>query len=317
MERPKVLVTGIVSRDGLDELFTKCDVTYSETEYTRDWILQHIAAYDGVLLMGVKGDQDLLDAALKLKVISVNGVGFDHVDIQYAKARGIVVANSPQSVRVATAEMTFALLLSTAKRLHFYDRVVRTGHWIDVSKAEYQGMTLAGGTLGIFGMGRIGRTVAGYAQAFGMKVVYNDPLRMAPNAEAEAGVSYMGFDAMLETADIVSVHAPLTEATRGKFNDAAFDRMKPTAYLVNAARGPIIEERALVKALREHVIAGAGLDVFEAEPQVGEELRSLDNVVLSPHAGTGTVAARREIAQEAAGNLLSFFAGKPVHVVNP
>ena len=246
----------------------------------------------------------------------MNGVGFDHVDISYAKQKGIIVSNSPQSVRVPTAEMTFALLLSAGKRLHFYDRVVREGGWMDVSKPEYQGMTLAGSTLGVFGMGRIGKTVAKYAQDFGMNVIYHDPFRMKEEQEKELNVHYVSFDEMLAQSDVLTIHAPLMDSTRGVFNDEAFSKMKPTAYLVNAARGAIIQEKALIKALREHKIAGAGLDVFEFEPQVSEELRALDNVVMSPHAGTGTVAGRKEIAQEAAGNIVSFFEGRPIHVVN-
>lgn len=316
MSKPKVLVTGIVSRAGLEDLFSTCEVSYSEIPYSRQWVLEHAAAYDAILLMGMKGDQELLDAAQNLKIISVNGVGFDHVDLAYAKKKGVVVANSPQSVRIPTAEMTFALLLSAVKNLYFYDKVVRDGSWIDVSQPEYQGMTLDGTTLGVFGMGRIGKTVARYAQNFGMRVIYHDPFRMPEEMENQLQVRYVEFDEMLAASDVITIHAPLMESTRGVFNERAFSLMKPTAYLINAARGSIIEEDALVQALREHQIKGAGLDVFEFEPTVSEALRSMDCVVMSPHAGTGTVAGRREIAREAAANILAFFAGTPIHVVN-
>ena len=315
MEKPKILVTGIVSREGLTALFEKYDVSYSEEEYTREWVLEHIKAYDGLLLMGMKADRELIDRAEKLQVISVNGVGFDHVDVRYAAEKGIIVSNSPQSVRVPTAEMTFALLLAAAKRLYFYDSVVRSGEWMDVSKQEYQGMTLAGNILGIFGMGRIGKTVAAYARCFGMKVIYNDLYRLPKEQEIEAGIQYVEFDQLLEQSDIVSIHAPLVDSTRHAFDKAAFAKMKQTACIINAARGAIIEEAALVNALENKEIAGAGLDVFEFEPQVSEKLRALPNVILSPHAGTGTVGGRREIAKEAAANLLAYFSGKPVHVV--
>lgn len=316
MAKQKVLVTGIVSRDGLDELFKRFDVSYSDTEYSRDWILANAHEYDAILLMGTKGDKELLDAATKLKIISVNGVGFDHVDLAYAKEKGVVVSNSPQSVRIPTAEMTLALMLAACKRLHFYDKTVRQGGWMDVSKAEYQGINLYGSTLGVFGMGRIGKTVAGYGKQLGMQVVYHDPFRMSKEQEDELGVRYVSFDDLLAESDVLTIHAPLMDSTRGVFNDAAFAKMKPTAYIVNAARGPIIEEKALVKALQEGEIAGAGLDVFEFEPKVSEALRALDNVVMAPHAGTGTVAGRREIAREAAQNIISFFDGTPIHVVN-
>ncbi|RLV21169.1 dihydrofolate reductase, partial [Streptococcus iniae] len=159
MGKKKVLVTGIVPKEGLTKLMEMYDVTYSENEpFSRDYVLEHIGDYDAWLLMGQRGDRDVLDAAEHLEIISLNAVGYDHVDIAYAKEKGITVANSPQAVRVPTAEMTLALLLATTKRLAFYDKVVRQGSWIDPSEQKYQGLTLEGATLGIYGMGRIGLT---------------------------------------------------------------------------------------------------------------------------------------------------------------
>ncbi len=316
MVNKKILVTGIVSKAGLDKLMQKFDVSYSDTEYSRSWILAHLHEYDGLLLMGQKADKELIDSGKNLKIISVNGVGFDHVDINYAKSKGIIISNSPQSVRIPTAEMTFALLMATTKRLFFYDKIIRNGDWIDVSKPKYQGISLSGKTLGIYGMGRIGKTVAALAQSFGMNIIYNDYHQLDEKQENELNVEYVDFNDLLLKADVITIHAPLLDSTRNKFDEYAFSKMKSTAYLINAARGPIVKEDALVHALTFGQISGAGLDVFEFEPKVSEDLRRLDNVILTPHAGTGTVDGRREIAQEASDNLIEYFNGNPVNVVN-
>ncbi|GAW98511.1 NAD(P)-dependent oxidoreductase [Secundilactobacillus mixtipabuli] len=317
MSKPKVLVTGIVSESGLTELKRKFEVTYSKTEFNRSYILKNLFQFDALLLMGQKADRELLDAGTHLKIISLNGVGYDHVDINYAREKGIVVSNSPEGVRIPTAEMTMALILGTAKRLHLYDKVVRSGDWLDVSKSEFQGITLNGRVLGIFGMGRIGKTVAKLANAFGMNIIYNDAYRLSNEAEASINAKFVEFDELLNQSDVISIHAPLLDSTKGIFNLKAFKKMKSTSFIINAARGPIIHEANLITALTNNEIAGAGLDVFEFEPEVSETLRKLDNALFAPHAGTGTVAARHEIAQEAANNIISFFDGEPINVVNP
>ncbi|HGD5131223.1 TPA: NAD(P)-dependent oxidoreductase [Streptococcus agalactiae] len=317
MDKKKILVTGIVPKEGLRKLMDRFDVTYSEDRpFSRDYVLEHLSEYDGWLLMGQKGDKEMIDAGENLQIISLNAVGFDHVDTAYAKEKGIVVSNSPQAVRVPTAEMTFALILAASKRLAFYDSIVRSGEWIDPSEQRYQGLTLQGSTLGIYGMGRIGLTVANFAKAFGMTVVYNDVYRLPEDKEKELGVTYLEFDQLIETADVITIHAPALPSTIHKFNKDVFAKMKNRSYLINAARGPIVSEEALIEALKEGEIAGAGLDVFENEPQVSEGLRSLDNVIMSPHAGTGTIEGRRTLAEEAADNIISFFDGKPQNIVN-
>ncbi|HEO0530566.1 TPA: dihydrofolate reductase [Streptococcus agalactiae] len=317
MDKKKILVTGIVPKEGLRKLMDRFDVTYSEDRpFSRDYVLEHLSEYDGWLLMGQKGDKEMIDAGENLQIISLNAVGFDHVDTAYAKEKGIVVSNSPQAVRVPTVEMTFALILAASKRLAFYDSIVRSGEWIDPSEQRYQGLTLQGSTLGIYGMGRIGLTVANFAKAFGMTVVYNDVYRLPEDKEKELGVTYLEFDQLIETADVITIHAPALPSTIHKFNKDVFTKMKNRSYLINAARGPIVSEEALIEALKEGEIAGAGLDVFENEPQVSEGLRSLDNVIMSPHAGTGTIEGRRTLAEEAADNIIAFFDGKPQNIVN-
>ncbi|HEO1203418.1 TPA: dihydrofolate reductase [Streptococcus agalactiae] len=317
MDKKKILVTGIVPKEGLRKLMDRFDITYSEDRpFSRDYVLEHLSEYDGWLLMGQKGDKEMIDAGENLQIISLNAVGFDHVDTAYAKEKGIVVSNSPQAVRVPTAEMTFALILAASKRLAFYDSIVRSGEWIDPSEQRYQGLTLQGSTLGIYGMGRIGLTVANFAKAFGMTVVYNDVYRLPEDKEKELGVTYLEFDQLIETADVITIHAPALPSTIHKFNKDVFAKMKNRSYLINAARGSIVSEEALIEALKEGEIAGAGLDVFENEPQVSEGLRSLDNVIMSPHAGTGTIEGRRTLAEEAADNIIAFFDGKPQNIVN-
>lgn len=304
-------------KEGLRKLMDRFDVTYSEDRpFSRDYVLEHLSEYDGWLLMGQKGDKEMIDAGENLQIISLNAVGFDHVDTAYAKEKGIIVSNSPQAVRVPTAEMTFALILAASKRLAFYDSIVRSGEWIDPSEQRYQGLTLQGSTLGIYGMGRIGLTVANFAKAFGMTVVYNDVYRLPEDKEKELGVTYLEFDQLIKTADVITIHAPALPSTIHKFNKDVFAKMKNRSYLINAARGPIVSEEALIEALKEGEIAGAGLDVFENEPQVSEGLRSLDNVIMSPHAGTGTIEGRRTLAEEAADNIIAFFDGKPQNIVN-
>ncbi|MGT2929076.1 NAD(P)-dependent oxidoreductase [Streptococcus dentasini] len=317
MTKKKILVTGIVPKEGLTKLFEDFDVTYSDSEpFSREYVLEHLPEYDGWLLMGQKGDRKMLDAGKNLDIISLNAVGFDHVDIAYAKEKGIVVANSPQAVRVPTAEMTFALILSAVKRLVFYDKIVRNGEWIDPSERRYQGLTLEGATLGVYGFGRIGSTVAKLAQAFGMKVIYNDAYRLSEEKEKELNVTYVEFEELVGTSDVITIHAPFLPSTKHKFNKEIFKAMKNRSYLVNAARGPIVSETDLIDALEKGEIAGAGLDVFEFEPKVSEKLRALDNVMMAPHAGTGTIEGRRTLAEEAAENIRAFYAGHPINVVN-
>ncbi|RHW50310.1 NAD(P)-dependent oxidoreductase [Lactobacillus bombicola] len=317
MNKEKVLVTGIIPEAGLSELKQNFDVTYDPEKETREWVLEHLSEYEGLLIMGMKGDRELIDAGTNLKIITANGVGFDHIDIEYAKQKDIVVANCPQGVRVPTAEMTFTLLLATVRHLHFYDKVVRSGQWIDVSEPQYMGMSLQGKTLGVYGMGRIGSEVAKFAQVFGMKVIYNKRHQLDSATEANLNIQYVDFETLIEMADVVTLHAPATQATTGIFNAQVFNKMKNSAYIINAARGQLINQDDLIAALKNGDIAGAGLDVYETEPDIPQALRDLDNVVLSPHAGTGTLEARTAIAREASQNLISYLRDKkPLNQVN-
>lgn len=302
----KILVTGIIPKEGVEKLKENFDVTYTEGEFSREEVLSNLPEYDGVLLMGLKADKEFIDAGKKLKIISINGVGFDHVDLQYAKSKGIVVANVPNAVMEPTAEMALALMLSTTRRVLEYDDNMRKGKWLNVSKRENMGFSLYKSTLGIFGMGRIGKSVAKKAKVLGMEVIYSNRHKLSEEIEKELGVKYVTFDEMLEKSDVISIHAPLSESTRHSFSTEEFKKMKNTAFIINTARGPLIDEEALIKALKDGEIAGAGLDVFETEPLEKSELFNIPNVVLTPHAGTGCLSSRIAISEEATDNLISF-----------
>lgn len=317
MAKAKILVTGLVPDQGLNELKQTFEVFHEPAIETRQWILAHLNEYDGLLLAGTRADRELIDAGSRLKIITTFGVGFDHVDIDYAKQRGIVVTNCPQSVRVPTAEMALTLILATVRRLHFYDHELRLGDWVNVAQPANMGVSLQGKTLGVYGMGRIGATVARFCRMLGMRIIYNNRHRVAPELENELKARYVDFSTLLKEADVLTLHAPATPATTAVFDAAAFAQMKDTAYLINTARGALVNQPDLINALKDHQIAGAGLDVFVDEPTVPEALTRLDNVVLSPHTGTGTMDARVAMDHEAANNLIACLRdGRPVNQVN-
>ncbi|WP_047769699.1 MULTISPECIES: NAD(P)-dependent oxidoreductase [Limosilactobacillus] len=317
MARAKILITGDIPEAGLQELRQNFDVFDNAAVTDRSWVLRHLHEFDGMILSGTKGDRELLDAGTNLKIISTKGDGFDNVDIDYAKQKGIVVAHCSRSVRYSTAETALGLILATARRFHFYDHAIREGKWLDVSNPKYMGMNLAGETLGIYGYGGIGGQVAKFCQVLGMKVLYNKRHRLPAEEEKQRKIEYADFATLVKEADILSLHAPATPETAGVFNKAVFKQMKKTALLVNVARGSLVKEDDLVWALETGEIAGAGLDVYEHEPKVTAALRKLDNVVLLPHVGTGTTAARVAMAKEASQNLISYLRdGVAINQVN-
>jgi D-3-phosphoglycerate dehydrogenase len=314
----KVIVTGMVPRAGLNKLYDNFEVTYSEGKpYTRQQVLSLLPDMDGVLLMGEQADREFINAGTRLKIIAVNGVGYDNVDIIYAREKGIVVCNSPMSVQEPTAELTICLMLAAARRVGNYDRNLRRGIWQNVSDEAEMGFCLYGSTLGIVGLGRIGRAVAKRARALGMHLIYCDPVVVPREIEKELGVKKVDFDELVERADVITIHTPLTESTRHLFGEVQFQRMKHTAFIVNAARGPIIDEAALINALQKRMIAGAGLDVFEHEPEVPRALLELENVTMTPHSGTGCLSSRTLLAGETAGNIIAVLVDRvPKNVVN-
>ena len=251
-------------------------------------------------------DRAVIDAAPKLKVIANVAVGFNNIDVAYATARGIVVTHTPDVLTESVADFTWALILAITRRLAEGERVVRGGGWRGWALDFMLGTELKGKQLGLVGVGRIGRAVAARASAFGMRVVYTEPRDVDL-----PGADNVSLDRLLNTSDIVSLHVPLLPETRHLIDKKALARMKRSAYLINTARGPVVDEAALAWALQNHLLAGAALDVYENEPAVHPELLKLDNVLLVPHLASATTETRTAMADLAADNVLAVLAGRP------
>ncbi len=261
-------------------------------------------------------DAALIDAAPDLQIIANVGVGFNHIDWAHARERGIAVTNTPGALTEATADLALALLLATARRVVEADRFVRAGRFAGWDLELLLGLELNGATLGIVGLGRIGQAVARRARGFGMRIVYHNRSAVDPAVEAAFEARRLPLDELLGAADVVSLHCPLGPATRHLIDARALAAMKPGAILINTARGPVVDEAALVDALRAGRLRTAGLDVYEGEPAVHPGLLALDNVVLLPHIGSATETARRAIVQMAVDNVVAFFdTGRPLHPV--
>ncbi|RMH37710.1 MAG: D-glycerate dehydrogenase [Deltaproteobacteria bacterium] len=262
-------------------------------------------------------DEELLAAAPRLRVVANCAVGYDNVDVAAATARGVAVTHTPDVLTDATADFTWALLLAVARRVVEGDALVRSGTWAGWEPGQLLGAPIAGRTLGIVGFGRIGRAVARRARGFDMAILYASPRPAGADAAALAA-RRVSLDELLAEADVVSLHCPLTDATRHLIDRRALAAMKSTALLVNTARGACVDEAALVDALEAGDIAGAALDVFEREPDVHPGLVASPKVVLAPHAGSATTAARAEMARLCAGAVRDVLSGRrPAHLLNP
>lgn len=246
---------------------------------------------------------DAINNAENLKVIVRAGVGLDNIDVKAAEARGIKVLNTPEALTRSVAELVIGLMLALARRIAFSDRKMREGKWV---KKEAEGFELKGKTLGVVGLGRIGREVASIAiKGFGMRVIYYDVYRPSPQVEQELGVTYVDLETLLKEADVISIHVPLTPETRYLIGEDGLRLMKKSAILINTSRGGVVDTQALIKALSEGWIAGAGLDVFEEEPlPPNHPLTRLDNVVLTPHIGASTEEAQERAGIEAVRKVL-------------
>jgi len=251
---------------------------------------------------------------LRVKLLANFGVGFNHIDMNVAKARGLAVSNTPDVLTDATADIAMILLLTVARRTAEGERHVRAGQWTGWRPTHMIGTQVSGKTLGLIGMGRIARAVARRAHhGFGMKVLFHDPFPPSPQEAAALGAEGLGsLDEVLERSDFVSLHCPATPETRHLMNAERFGRMRKSAFLINTARGDVVDEAALVAALQAGQIAGAGLDVFEREPVVTPALLAMENVVLLPHLGSATRETRVAMGMRALENLRLFFAGKPL-----
>jgi len=272
----------------------------------RDDLLTRIAGADGlVCLLTDTIDRVVIDAAPALKVIANVAVGYDNIDVAHARARGVVVTNTPDVLSEAVADFTWAMILAITRRVSEGERLVRRGAWKGWAFDLLLGSALAGKQLGVVGFGRIGRAVASRAVAFGMRVAYT-----ARHEADLAAAEFLSFDRLLNASDVVSPHVPLTPETHHLIDKRALARMKRSAYLVNTARGPVIDEAALAWALQEHLIAGAALDVYEREPLVDQGLLGLENVLLAPHLGSATTDTRTAMADLAVENVIAVLTGK-------
>jgi glyoxylate reductase len=305
----KVLVTRRLPSSVISKLTSAADVDLytGETAIAPDELRARIADKNAlVCLLTDAVDRSVIDAAPSLKAIANVAVGYNNIDIAYAKSRGIVVTNTPDVLTEAVADFTWAMILAITRRISEGERLVRSGQWKGWALDLMLGSELRTKQLGLVGAGRIGRAVAARAPAFGMRVAYTSPRPIDfPGAEP------MSFDRLLNTSDVVSLHVPLTVETKHLIDRKALTRMKRSAYLVNTARGPVVDEEALAWAMQQRLLAGAALDVYENEPAIHPDLLKLDNVLLLPHLGSATTETRTAMADLAADNVLAVLAGRP------
>ncbi len=320
-QKPRLLVT-----HPLFEPARRLLAQHFEAEYwngperiPRAELLRRVADKDGLIcLLTEKVDEELLAAAPRLRLVATVSVGYDNIDVAACSRRGIAATNTPGVLDETTADFTWTLLLAVARRLLEGVELLQSGAWTGWSLDQLCGTDVWGKILGVVGFGRIGRAVARRARGFGMKILYTDAVRAPAETEAEFGVEYRELDALLAEADFVSLHVPLLPSTRHLIGAAELARMKPTAFLINTSRGPVVDEEALVRALEAGQIAGAALDVYENEPRVHPGLLGRKNVVLAPHMASASLETRTRMAVMAAENAIALFSGRrPPNLLNP
>lgn len=316
--KPKVNVIVAIEADLQVQIQAACEVRYLDFNASRAELLAAMHDAEGVLLTPrVRGDAEFFDAAPKLRVLSTTSVGYDAFDIAEATKHGVVVCHTPGVLTNAVANLTTALILNLALKLRENEAYVRDGDWVGNAPRPGLGIDIQGKTLGVIGFGRIGQTVTRHMQALGMKTIWYDifdtPHPSAPKSE------YRPLDALLAESDFVTLHTNLDAASRHLIGAAELAKMKPTAYLINTARGGLVDQVALTEALRNGVIAGAGLDVLESEPPAADDpIYTLPNVICYPHIGSATHETRRAMRELAVQNLLAVLAGqRPPAPVNP
>lgn len=311
--KPKALVTHELFPDALDFLAEHVDfeIGTKEVFLPKPLLLQKIRDKEGLLaLLTVDIDRDVMEAAPRLKIIANCAVGTDNIDLEHARKKGVLVTNTPGVLTETTADLTWALILAVARRIPQADRFLRNGNYKGWKLDLCLGQELSGKRLGIIGLGRIGKAVAGRAKGFRMNIVYYDRRRLSAEEEKTLGVKSLPLDELLRTSDIVSIHASMTEGSSHLLSREKLALMKREALLINVARGPIVDEQALADALENGRLWGAGLDVYEREPAVEDRLLRLDNVVLLPHIGSATHETRLKMAMMAATNLVTALKGE-------
>lgn len=316
--RPKILVTHPLIERGLMLLTKHYDVEIASGLQSAEELKQKLKEVEALIcLLSVRITEEIMAAAPRLRIIANYAVGFDNIDVNAATKRHIYITNTPGVLTEATADLTWAALLALTRKVVPSDAFVRAGQFQGWHPTMFLGTDLFGKTLGIIGMGKIGQAVARRAAGFGMNVIYHDHALQGDINLGLISAKVVGLEDLLRESDFVSLHTPLTTETRYLLNEDRLRLMKPTAYLINTARGPVVEERALVENLKNGKLAGAALDVYEHEPQLTPGLSALENVVLLPHLGSATVETRLQMAQMVAENIHAALQGKvPPNAVN-
>jgi gluconate 2-dehydrogenase len=322
MSKPKILVARSVFPETIARLEDHFEVESNQDDHSwsKEQLIQKLQGKQGAFTTGSERiDAEVLAACPELKICANMAVGYNNFDVDAMTARGVLATNAPDVLTETTADFGFALLMATARRITESEHFLRAGKWQKWSYDMFAGSDIHGATLGIIGMGRIGQGIARRgAHGFGMKVIYHNRSRLDAQLEAECKASYVGKEELLKTADHVVLVVPYSAASHHTIGAAELALMKPTATLVNIARGGIVDDAALAAALRDKRIAAAGLDVFEGEPTVHPALLGVPNVVLTPHIASATIPTRRAMAELAADNLVGFLVdGKPVTPLNP
>lgn len=316
----RILVSKRIYSEAVEYLCERADVEYhdSDKSYPAEELLRHLSDKEGVISqLTDRFSEEVMAALPSLRVIANVAVGFDNIDVEAATRHGIAVTNTPDVLTETTADLAFALLLAAARRVSESERFLRAGHWQGWGIDQFCGPDIHHSTLGILGMGRIGRALARRASGFDMRVVYHDAVRAPRDIEQELRLTFVPFETLLSEADFVSLHVPLVPTTRHLMSTPQFALMKKTAVLVNTSRGPVIDEVALAEALACEEIAAAGLDVFENEPDIQPKLLELENVVLTPHIASASHTTRSKMCMMAAENALSALAGnRPPNLIN-
>ena len=312
MARPTVFVTRRIMQEGVDLLATVFDVDYNADDrlYSPSELAARAKSKDAlVTILTDRVDDALLAQLPGLKVVANVAVGYDNIDTAAAKKHDVMVTNTPGVLTEATADFAFTLLLAAGRRVAEADRYVRAGKFTSWEMMGFHGGDLAGATLGIAGFGRIGQAVAKRGRGFGMHIIYSDEQRVPEALESELGARFVDKETLVASSDFLSLHVPLLPTTQHYIGASELQAMKKSAYLINTSRGPVVDEAALARALQTGEIAGAGLDVYEREPQVEPLLLTLDNVTLAPHIASATVATRRKMALMAAENAIAAVRG--------
>jgi glyoxylate reductase len=322
MNRPGVLLTSILPDEGMDILQEHVTLTFPKQtqQFSYGEIRDHIHDKTGLIcLLSDRIDKGILIAGNRLKVVANYAVGYNNIDIEEATARHVAVTNTPGVLTETTADLSFALILGIARRIVEADCFARSGAFTGWAPKLMIGTDVHDKTLGLIGFGRIGQAVAKRASGFNMRVIYHDLAPVSRAIEDSLKASYCDLDMLLATADYISLHVSLTEKTHHLLSSQELKRMKPGTFLINVARGPVIDERALVHALREKQVAGCALDVYEFEPEISSELKSMKNTILVPHIGSATRETRAKMAEMVAQSVISvLIKGKcPMHIVNP